>query len=73
MQTVTRKFVQATFVHIDDISAVSDPILPNLFDKIFFGPKFRLTKHFFDQNIFLTKIIFVLNLVDRIYFETKTF
>ena len=65
MQTVMvtfvhETFVQATFVHIRNISAVTDPILTKLFGPDFlqalnfFGPKILLTQSFFGLKKFLT-------------------
>ena len=58
MPSVTETFVQAifvlvTFVHIRNISAVTDPILPDFLDPIFTG--LFLINFFY--HIFLTKIL----------------
>ena len=68
MPTVTVTFVQATyflptFVHIYNISAVTEPILTKSFDPIFRGQYFLWTKMFLNQtslnsNFFRPKIIF---------------
>ena len=66
--TVTVTFVQATFVletfvHIRDISAVTDPILnklfwPNYFRALIFWPNILLRPNFFGHNNFLVQNFF---------------
>ena len=55
---VTMTFVMATFdlgifVHIRNISPVTDPILTKLSDPIFAGPNSFWTQNVFEPNIFL--------------------
>ena len=80
MPTVTRTFVQAKFVHIDNILAVSDQILTKSFGPNFLGlsvfkpifwTKIAFDKNFFDHKHFLDQIFFGVNFGGPEIFLTK--
>ena len=63
---------------VDNISAVSKPILTQFFGTLvflnqFFFTKIPFNKNFFDHKNLFDQIFFLLSLVGRIYFEPKYF
>ena len=75
-------FVRATFVHIKNISGITDPILTKLFEtkllgdlifltKILFNPKFSGPKNFWPKNFFGPKKVWTQIFWTHFYPKTK--